>query len=138
MILSVLSHTISERFPDADIHKEQASHIDRPAFYIAVLKDEQRKSIGNRYVRDSSLVIRYFPEKDDSSSYEELRYIADILYFITEKMVYQGVYLRGLERNSRIEDNVLQFFLHVQQPLKRPEDVSKMETIETNVNKKGE
>lgn len=136
MILSVLSHTISERFPDADIHKEQASQIDRPAFYIAVLKDAQRKSIGNRYVRDSSLVIRYFPEKDDSSSCEELRHIADILYFITEKMSYQDVYLRGLGRNSRIEDNVLQFFLHVQQSLKRPEDIPKMEHIETEVKEK--
>lgn len=137
MMLSVLSYTIGERFPGLDIHLEQASQIDRPAFYLAVLKSEQKKSIGNRYIRESQLVIRYFPEKDDETSYQELNQIADILYFITERMQYRGWLIYGLNRNYRIEDNVLQFYLTVEQQLQRPDNNPKMETVETKVKEKG-
>lgn len=131
MIKSMISSAIGAAFPDAIIYKEQASQIERPAFYIGEIKVSQDKSIGNRYYRYHSLVVRYFPVEDNLTDYEDLSDVADKLYSSLEYLAYDGWRGRGIQMNHRIEDNVLQFYLTVQLALKRPTNDPKMENIDT-------
>ena len=131
MIRSMLADAISSAFPDITIYKEQASQIERPAFYIGEIKVSQDKSIGNRYYRYHSLVMRYFPVEDNLTDHEELSDIADKLYASLEYLEYDGWRGRGIQMNHRIEDNVLQFYLTVQLALRRPTNDPKMEHIVT-------
>ena len=131
MIRSMISSAIGAAFPDAIIYKEQASQIERPAFYIGEIKVSQDKSIGNRYYRYHSLVVRYFPVEDNLTDYEDLSDVADKLYSSLEYLAYDGWRGRGIQMNHRIEDNVLQFYLTVQLALKRPTNDPKMEHIVT-------
>lgn len=131
MIRSMIYQAIREAFPDAVIYKEQVSQIERPAFYIGEIKVSQDKSIGNRYYRYHSMVVRYFPIEDNLTDYEDLSTIADKLYACLEYLDYEGWRGRSYNMNYRIEDNVLQFFLTVRLALKRPEHNPKMERIET-------
>ena len=131
MIRSMISSAIGAAFPDAIIYKEQASQIERPAFYIGEIKVSQDKSIGNRYYRYHSLVVRYFPVEDNLTDYEDLSDVADKLYSSLEYLAYDGWRGRGIQMNHRIEDNVLQFYLTVQLALKRPTNDPKMENIGT-------
>ena len=131
MIKSMISSAIGAAFPDAIIYKEQASQIERPAFYIGEIKVSQDKSIGNRYYRYHSLVVRYFPVEDNLTDYEDLSDVADKLYSSLEYLAYDGWRGRGIQMNHRIEDNVLQFYLTVQLALKRPTNDPKMEQLQT-------
>lgn len=131
MIRSMISSAIGAAFPDAVIYKEQASQIERPAFYIGGIKVSQDKSIGNRYYRYHSLAVRYFPVEDNLTDYEDLSVIADKLYACLEYLEYDGWRGRGYGMNHRIEDNVLQFYLTVQLALKRPTNDPKMENLVT-------
>ncbi len=131
MIRSMLSSAIGAAFPDAVIYKEQASQIERPAFYIGEIKVSQDKSIGNRYYRQHSMVVRYFPVEDNLTDYEALGYIADKLYACLEYLDYDGWRGRGHNMSHRIEDNVLQFYVTIQLALRRPTNEPKMETVET-------
>ena len=132
MIRSMISSAIGAAFPDAIIYKEQASQIERPAFYIGEIKVSQDKSIGNRYHRYHSLVVRYFPLEDGLTDYEALSAIADKLYACLEWLEDDGWRGRGIQMHHRIEDNVLQFYLTVQLALKRPTNDPKMEHIQTD------
>ena len=131
MIRSMISSAIGAAFPDAIIYKEQASQIERPAFYIGEIKTTQDKSIGNRYYRQHQMVVRYFPPEDGLTDYEDLSDIADKLYACLEYLEYDGWRGRGIQMNHRIEDNVLQFYLTVQLALKRPTNDPKMENLVT-------
>lgn len=132
MIRSMISSAIGTAYPDAAIYKEQASQIERPAFYIGEIKASQNKSIGNRYYRYHSMVIRYFPQEDSLTDYEDLSAIADKLYASLEYLEYDGWRGRGYNMSHRIEDNVLQFYVTVQLALKRPTNEPKMEHIQTD------
>lgn len=131
MIRSMISHAISQAYSKADIYKEQASQIQRPAFYIGEIKTDQERRIGNHYRRTHSMVIRYFPVEDGLTDYEDLSSIADKLYACLEYLEYDDWRGRGYAMSHRIEDNVLQFFVTVQLALKRPINDPKMENIET-------
>ena len=132
MIRSMISNAIGEAFPDAAIYKEQASQIERPAFYIGEIKISQAKAMGNRYYRQHQMVVRYFPLEDGLTDYEALSAIADKLYACLEYLEYNGWRGRGIQMNHRIEDNVLQFYLTVQLALKRPTNDPRMEHLQTD------
>ena len=132
MIRSMISNAIGEAFPDATIYKEQASQIERPAFYIGEIKISQAKAMGNRYYREHQIVVRYFPLEDGLTDYEALSAVADKLYACLEYLEYDGWRGRGYNMNHRIEDNMLQFYLTVQLALKRPTNDPKMEHIQTD------
>lgn len=131
MIRHMMAYAIGEAFPNAVIYKEQVSQIERPAFYIGEIKVSQDKSIGNRYLRQHGMVVRYFPLEDGLTDYESLSHIADKLYAFLEYLEYDGWRGRGYNMSHRIEDNVLQFFVTIQLALKRPDNNPKMENIAT-------
>ena len=131
MIKSMLAKAIGEAFPDIAIFEEQASPLERPAFYIAEIKTSQSKAIGNRYYRQHQMVVRYFPLEEASQSGEDLSDIADKLYASLEYLAYDGWRGRGTQMSHRIEDNVLQFYLTVQQALRRPTNDPKMAHVQT-------
>lgn len=127
-----MAYTLGQAFPEKAIYKEQSSQIDRPAFYIGEIKAEQNSRIGNHYRRTHQMVVRYFPQEDNLSDYEDLGAIADKLYYHLEFLKFDGVQARAIQMNHRIEDNVLQFFLTVHLSLKRPENEAKMAILEAN------
>ena len=131
MISSMLASAISQAYPEAVIYKEQASQIERPAFYITEIKVSQTRAIGNRYYRYHQMVVRYFPLEEGAADHEALNAVADKLYAALEYLAYDGWRGRGLQMNHRIEDNVLQFFVTVQLALKRPTNDPKMEQLQT-------
>lgn len=132
MIRSMISHAISQAYPDAAIYKEQASQITRPAFYIGEIEANEDRRIGNHYRRIHNMVVRYFPVEDNLTDYEDLSAIADKLYAHLEYLNYDIWRGRGYNRRHRIEDNVLQFFVTIQVALKRQINNPKMGHIETN------
>lgn len=130
--LSLIAYALAQHFPKTEIHKEQIADIMRPAFFVMELKTSQNKAIGNRYYRESLLVVRYFPPEDNLTDYEDLMSIADKLYAVLEYLSYDGYQARGYQMNHRIEDNVLQFFVKIRMALERPEHETKMANIDVD------
>lgn len=130
MLRSMIAYALGQAFPEKDIHKEQTSQIDRPAFYIGEIKTHQSGKIGNNYRRTYQMVVRYFPEEDNLSDYEALSIVADKLYACLEHLAYEGNKARAVQMHHRLEDNVLHFFFTIYLSLKRPENHIKMEVLE--------
>ena len=129
MIAELIQQAVSGAYPDAKIYLGQAAQIGRPAFYIAEIKVNQAKAVGNRYYRDHQMVVRYFPQADQADLYKSLSTIADQLYAALEYLQAGEERARGIQMSHRIEDGILQFYLTVRQVLKRTLDETKMEHI---------
>lgn len=129
-IYSIISSTLADAFPDAEIYKENEGSMDTPAFTILQINNSQLKKVGNRYKREYNFQIVHVPDFNITTDYVRLSEVAEKLYEALEYMEYEGEKLRGLDMKFRIEDNTLSFFITIKTQHYRKIEDNKMENLE--------
>lgn len=84
--------------------------LKEPCFFIAVLNPSQIQVVGNRYFRQHSFDVHYFPAVQDSKN--ELHEVASLLFDALEYItLINGDLVHGTEMRYETVDGVLHFFV---------------------------
>lgn len=126
---SIISYRLKEKYKKFKIYKERAEQIQRPAFSIFLINQEQQKGIGNVYRRKSDFMVCCYLQKDDDTDYIKLQEIAEDLYSYFEWFEYKDEHLRGYDMHHRMQDNVLQFFVSLNSIHHKATENPKMEKL---------
>lgn len=109
-IITGISQKLDAEFNGIDIYIDQIKQgLVAPCFFIMLLKPEESQVMGNRYHREHSFDIHYFPKLDSTS---ELYATSDRLMDVLEYIEFDGGLLRGTKRHSEIIDGILHFFIN--------------------------
>ena len=124
-IVNAISLRLSESFGGIDVHvNELEQGFEEPCFFIDLLNPSEKQIVGNRYLRSYLFDIAYFPR--------------NVLEYIK---LEDGTLMRGLNRNTMEEDNVLHYFVTYEMFIYKTGDNknnAKMEKIELNIKLKEE
>ena len=139
-IVDAISLRLSENFDGIDVHvNELEQGFEEPCFFIDLLNPTEKQIVGNRYLRSYLFDIAYFPR---NNSQTEIFSVLDKLHDVLEYIKLEdGALMRGLNRNTREEDNVLHYFVTYEMfiyRMKGNENNVKMEKIELNIKLKEE
>ena len=139
-IVNAISLKLSESFEGTDVHvNELEQGFEEPCFFIDLLNPSEKQIIGNRYLRSYLFDITYFPKnKSQTEIFDVLDKMHDVLEYIK---LEDGTLVRGLNRNSTEEDNVLHYFVTYEMFIYKVIDSSnnaKMGKIELNIKLKEE
>ena len=119
MAYELVKQAIEQAFPGSLVYEEQASQIERPAFYISTIKASKNRQMGNRYQWLYKLLEQALGLKE----------AAEGLYACLERLEADGQRANGRQMSHRIEDQVLHFFVTVRMLGEEPLDAAKMEHI---------
>lgn len=89
--------------------EEKEQDLEGPCFFIQCLNPEGEHFRGNRYIRRCQFCIQYFPESKSGSN-QECQDVAERMSSALE-YIRMGILLRGIKRNYRIVDGVLNYFV---------------------------
>lgn len=104
-----ISQALDAAFSDVEIHTAQIKQgLVEPCFFIMLLEPSQEQVLGQRYYRENSFDIHYFPRKDNTS---EINDVADKLMDTLEYINFDGGLLRGTKMHSETVAGVLHFFV---------------------------
>lgn len=115
-IIASIGKAINDEFDkEANIYIEKMDQgFKEPCFFILSINTAERKFFNRRYKFNQSFVIQYFP-KNKKSSNEEMFIVADrlmsALEYIEQLGTEEKTILRGKNRNYKIVDGVLNFFV---------------------------
>lgn len=97
---------------DCKIHKEDVKQgLKEPAFIINVIEPMQSAKLPNRYLRQHSFNIAYFP-KSTTQPKTEMYDVAEKLFIELEYITVLDNLCRGTKMQYEIVDNVLHFFVN--------------------------
>lgn len=100
--------------------------LEEPCFFIFSLSPNQRQVSSNRYYREYSFDIQYFPSTTEINF--ELNEMVERLYQYMEYIMVNGELIRGTKMNAEIVNNVLHFFVNYNMYVTR--EVIKEESME--------
>ena len=137
IITKGITRALSKVFTDMDIYTEyMEQEFEEPCFYISSVHSTESPLIGNRYKRDYSFDIMYFPETMYGN--EEMNNMAEQLAIILEFIEIDGSQVRGTKINSNVTDGILHFFISYNMHIYKPREVTKdMEILKINSDVKG-
>lgn len=122
---------------DYRIYKENIEQgFEEPCFSIVLLQSDTSAKLPNRYLRQNSFDIHYFP-KSTTDAKNEMYSVAEKLMIELEYITVNHNALDNLSRGSRMRyelvDNVLHFFVNYDFFIKKTMDeVDHMESLESN------
>nr|DAF30384.1 MAG TPA: tail completion protein [Caudoviricetes sp.] len=142
-IVNAISLSLSENFDGIDVHvNELEQGFEEPCFFIDLLNPTEKQIVGNRYLRSYLFDIAYFPRNNSQVEiFDVLDKMHDVLEYIK---LEDGTLMRGLNRNTMEEDNVLHYFVTYEMFIykmkgnENNENNVKMEKIELNIKLKEE
>ena len=139
-IVNAISLKLSESFEGIDVHvNELEQGFKEPCFFIDLLNPSEKQIVGNRYLISYLFDIAYFPKNDSQTEiFDVLDKMHDVLEYIK---LEDGTLMRGLNRNTMEEDNVLHYFVTYEMFIYKVGDSSnnaKMGKIELNIKLKEE
>lgn len=91
--------------------EEIPQNFKEPCFFIRELRTSQNRELGNRYKRNHSYDIHYFPIPNSDSKNEEMRDMAEILYDQLEYIEVNKKLIMGQDMDHKIVDGVLHFYI---------------------------
>ena len=104
-----ISQALDAAFSDVEIHTDQIKQgLVEPCFFIMLIEPSQEQILGQRYYRENSFDIHYFPRKDNTT---EINDVADKLMDTLEYINFDGGLLRGTKMHSETVAGVLHFFV---------------------------
>lgn len=115
-IIGGIAAAISNEFgDDYTIYTEEIEQgFKEPCFFIQSITAAERQFLGRRYLFNQSFVVQYFP-KEDKTSNEDMYSVAErmmrALEYIKQFGTEEESTLRGVQRNYRIIDKVLNLFV---------------------------
>lgn len=139
-IVNAISLKLSESFDGTDVHvNELEQGFKEPCFFIDLLNPSEKQIVGNRYLRSYLFDITYFPKNDSQTEiFDVLDKMHDVLEYIK---LEDGTLMRGLNRNTMEEDNVLHYFVTYEMFIYKAgynKNNAKMGNIELNIKLKEE
>lgn len=111
-IVNGISNAIYEKYgQQCRIYTENVEQgLKEPCFFIAVLKANQARIIGNRYKLTVSLDVHYFPATKAKN--KEINEVAQALYAaLMQIKLINGDMLNGLDLHWEAVEDVLHFFV---------------------------
>ncbi|MCQ2017286.1 phage tail terminator family protein [Clostridium butyricum] len=104
---------------------------DEPCFSIISLKPISTNLVGNRYKREYSFDIQYFPENEQSNN--EINEVMERLFTSLEYIRVDGNLVKGTNINGETVDNMLHFFINFNMIIKKEtEIIDRMESLIVN------
>ncbi len=104
-----VSQALDTAFSGVEIHIDEIKQgLVEPCFFIMLLKPKQEQMLGQRYYRENSFDIHYFPKTDNTS---EINNVIDKLMDTLEYINFDGGLLRGTNIHSETVSGVLHFFV---------------------------
>ncbi len=135
-IINILEYTIKSAFPDVNVYKENVIQgTELPFFFIEEIESKYSHAIGRKYKKQVSLLIKYF-SKSELNAKNEMYSVSEKLTDILELMQYESIVLKGLNSNSKITDNVLNFSIDVRINELKDKNTNKFGQLEVDVNVK--
>ncbi|WP_027636928.1 phage tail terminator family protein [Clostridium butyricum] len=135
-IIKGISQKLDSEFNSKDdkytIYTESIEQgFDEPCFSIISLKPISTNLVGNRYKREYSFDIQYFPENEQSNN--EINEVIERLFTSLEYIRVDGNLVKGTKINGEIVDNVLHFFINFNMIIKKEtEIIDRMESLIVN------
>lgn len=134
-MVNEITIAISQRLDDV-FGEDYEVHIDElpqgftePCFFILTLQATQKQIVSDRYFREHSFDIHYFPRDADCPA-RELNEVADRLWMVLEYIHLDDGPIRGTEMRRTIEDGILHFFVNYNAfMLKQSEPIPRMRTL---------
>lgn len=115
-IVAGIAKALNLEFQDSVTIYDESIEQDfkEPCFLISTIKTAESKVLNRRYKFSQSFVIQYFP-KSKRNANEEMYRVADrmmgVLEYIEQLGTEEKTTLRGKDRNYKIVDGVLNFFV---------------------------
>ena len=110
--------------------------LQEPCFFIACIDTSIKRYPSNRYLSKNQFCVHYFPETEKVN--EECADVAERLQFCLEEICAGGDLVRGTGMESKVDDDVLQFFVDYNFFTRRvPEPEEPMGALEIKENLKG-
>ncbi len=107
---------------------EKEQGFKEPCFFISNLSASKEQVVGNRYFRDYSFIVHYFPEKNSSEErndvLERLQWSLENIYIGESKDM-----IRGTKMKSENSDGVLLFFVSYNAFAYKEEEKVEMEEL---------
>lgn len=135
-IIKGISQKLDSEFNSKDdkytIYTESIEQgFDEPCFSIISLKPISTNLVGNRYKREYSFDIQYFPENEQSNN--EINEVIERLFTSLEYIRVDGNLVKGTKINGEIVDNVLHFFINFNMIIKKESEIiDRMESLIVN------
>lgn len=118
---------------DYKIYREDIKQgLKEPCFSIVHLQSDTSAKLPNRYLRQNSFDVHYFP-KDLNNAKAEMYEVAEKLFLALEYIKVIDNLCRGVKMRVEMVDNVLHFFVNYDLFIKKTTDyVDHMKTIDIN------
>ena len=138
-IINGISVAINAEFPDLQIYIDEIEQgMQTPCFLIFNLTNRETQKLNNRYLREHSFNVQYFP-KSITKPTREAATVGTKLFDVLEYITVNGALVRGTDRRHELVNDVLHFFVDYDvyiHKLKDPDPY--METLEHTQQVKGD
>ena len=119
MIITNIKNSIVKKlktsYPSYEVYDELVKQgMIEPCFFVKIIEQDTTKEMKNRYKFKYMFDIHYFLDENTVNLNEQYHSMAENLFENLELFTdLSGGYLRGLDKRSDIQDNVLHFFVDV-------------------------
>ncbi|MGL5512133.1 MAG: phage tail terminator family protein [Sporomusa sp.] len=130
-IIDGISIALDAEFPDYQIYIDDIEQgMKTPCFLIVNLLNRETQKLDNRYLREHSFNVHYFPE-NITNPRREVTTVGMQLFDVLEYITVNGSLVRGTSRRHEIVNDVLHFFVDYNVYIHKLKDPAPyMETLE--------
>ena len=129
-IVAAIGSAIAKEYPNTPIYREEVPQGQvEPGFYIHLLSPSHRLFFGNRYEKNHTFAIHYFP--DETTPRQDLYAMQDELVWALELIAFDERPIRGTGMRGEVVDDILHFLVDYNLFVYRQkEPLPKMETLD--------
>lgn len=111
----------------------QQQNMRFPCFFLTLNVGTHEQKLGDRYYREGTYYIHYFQSEDgEVRDYNDLRLVAERLYWELEYIETDGAVFRGTDMREQVVDDVLLFTVHYNYFLLKKTERHTMQSLEQN------
>ena len=104
-----------------------------PCFFLTLNVGTHEQQLDTRYYREGTYYIHYFQSEDgEVRDYNDLRLVAERLYWELEYIETDGAVFRGTDMREQVVDDVLLFTVHYNYFLLKKTERHTMQSLEQN------
>lgn len=137
-IIEAISISLNEEFGDGyETHMEEIKQgLKEPCFFITCLNPTTELFLGKRYFRTNQFCIQYFPETNEKQ--RECNGVAERMLQCLEYITIYGEDkpIMGTKMKYEVVDGVLNFFVNYDCFIRKTEQQTAMETLQTSTDVK--
>jgi hypothetical protein len=129
-IIDGISRALAGEYPGYSIYIDEIKQgLNPPCFLIVNLMNTEVKKLGDRYWREHSFDIHYFPQRQTKPA-REAATVGDTLLMVLEYITANEALIRGTDMRHELIDDVLHFFVNYNVFIRKLKDPAPaMETL---------